>query len=94
MSISLYSGESTVLLSAVLSLTRMKKDFTMLFAFLFSGCPPSVFIAAWMIFTMSSLNSSCNHDTQIHTHLFISHLQGSLVISLNKKRGISIMAMV
>lgn len=49
-------------------LTRIKKDLTMLLAFLISGCPPSALMAAWIIFTMSSLKSNCKKSTKLHVN--------------------------
>lgn len=52
-------------------LTRIKKDLTMLLAFLISGWPPSALMAAWIIFTMSSLKSNCKKSTKLHINRIV-----------------------
>lgn len=66
-------GLQVILLSELcvhqLFLTRIKKDLSMLLAFLHSSWPPSELKAVWMIFTMSSLNSSWKREAENDTWL-------------------------
>lgn len=55
-------GQGHLIGNHIETLTFVKKDLTTLFAFLSSGWPPSAFIAAWTILTMSSLSSSCERS--------------------------------
>lgn len=60
----------------------MKKDLTMLLAFLLSGWPPSLLMAAWMIRTMSSLNSSWERNDEHKWHTIkLMNIGGKDIIS-------------
>lgn len=75
-----------------LFLTKIKKDLSMLLAFLLSSWPPSELKAVWMIFTMSSLNSSWKRGAEIDTwpsHVFDRYMNPAALEAQNPASNLS-----